>query len=130
MTKTFTFTSLSAVLFSVLLLAICSTSVQAQSANHISRVAITADQSNTSIWISDFPVNTPVMILDADNNLLSIVTTNRFGAAYTQLNTSVTCKITARTMNGDINVSNKAAIKTDQSQQYIAKSEQDTPNRA
>ncbi len=130
MTKTFTSTSFAAIIFFVLFLGIFSTSVQGQSANPISRVAITADQSNTSIWISDFPVNTPVMILDADNNLLSIVTTNRFGAAYTQLNTSVSCKITARTMNGDINVSNKAARKTEQSQQYIAKSEQDTPNKA
>ena len=77
----------------------------------ISRIAITVDQSYTNIWISDFPVKTKVILVDAEDNILGVVTTNQFGAAYTKFSTLVYSQITARTLNGELQVANTAVVK-------------------
>ncbi len=42
------------------------------------------------------------MLVDADDNILGIVTTNQYGAAFTQLSKSVYTQVTARTLNGEL----------------------------
>ncbi len=91
-----------------------------QNETALSRVAITVENSKTNIWLSDFPKNTSVMLVDADDNLLGIITTNKFGAAYTFLNKSVPATIIARTLNGDVNATNKAVLKEDQPKDDLA----------
>ncbi|MCY7421853.1 MAG: hypothetical protein LH478_08950 [Chitinophagaceae bacterium] len=76
----------------------------------ISRVAVTVDQWHTNIWISDFPVRTKVILVDAEDNILGVVTTNQFGAAYTQFSKLVYLQVTARTFNGELRVSNTAIV--------------------
>jgi hypothetical protein len=102
----------------------------AQNTTSISRVAITVADSKTSIWISDFPKKTTVMLIDGDNNLLGIISTNEYGAAYTSFSKPVLSVITARTLNGEINVNNKAVLKSEKIQEAVAVSENKIDNKA
>ena len=95
----------------------------AQNKALISRVAITIDKSHTNIWISDFPVKTKVILVDAEDNILGVISTNQFGAAYTQLSKSVYSKVTARTLNGELQVANTAIVKAPAGSEPIAMSE-------
>ena len=95
----------------------------AQDKAFISRVAITIDQSHTNIWISDFPAKTKVILVDAEDNILGVITTNQFGAAYTQLSKLVYTQVTARTLNGELQVANTAIVKALASSEPIAASE-------
>ena len=94
--------------------------VSAQQKAPISRVAITVDHANTNIWISDFPIKTKVMLVDADDNILSIITTNQYGAAFTQLSKSVYTQVTARTLNGELQVVNTAVVKSASANEPLA----------
>lgn len=102
----------------------------AQEKAPISRVAITVSHANTNIWISDFPVKTKVMLVDADDNLLGVVTTNQFGAAFTQLSKSVYTQVTARTLNGELQVVNTAVVKPVSGNEPVAASEKKTGDKA
>ena len=116
--------------FIVLLsLSLLSNMAAAQDKALISRVAITIDQSHTNIWISDFPVKTKVILVDAEDNILGVVTTNQFGAAYTQLLKSVFTQVTARTLNGELQVTNTAIVKAPASSEPIAASESKADNK-
>ena len=94
-----------------LLIVLVSTSFCKISAQTNSRVAVTATETKTNIWVSDFPKNSTVLLVDADKNILSIVSTNDFGTAFLSLNKAIKTAIVARTMNGDIYVSNEPIIK-------------------
>ena len=116
--------------FIVLLsLSLLSNMAAAQNKALISRVAITIDQSHTKIWISDFPVKTKVILVDAEDNILGVVTTNQFGAAYTQLLKSLYTQVTARTLNGELQVTNTAIVKAPASSEPIAASESKAGNK-
>jgi hypothetical protein len=88
-----------------------STSFCKVSAQTNSRIAVTATGGKTNIWVSDFPKNSTVLLVDADKNILSIVSTNDFGTAFLSLNKAIKTAIVARTMNGDIYVSNEPITK-------------------
>ena len=103
--------------------------VSAQQKAPISRVAITVDHANTNIWISDFPIKTKVMLVDADDNILSIITTNQYGAAFTQLSKSVFTQVTARTLNGELQVVNTAVVKSALANEPIAAGDKKTGNK-
>ncbi len=75
-----------------------------------SRLAVVALEAKTNIWVSDFPKSTSVVLFDEDDNLITIVSTNEFGAAYVSLPTSISTTIYAKTLNGEISVSNKAKV--------------------
>lgn len=118
MTSPISFKSL---FFTILVFATTMFSAQAQeeSITLNSRVAIVATETKTNIWVSDFPKGTSVVIFDEENNLLSVVSTNQYGAAYVSLPKSITTTIFAKTMNGEINVSNRAT-KTNNQEPNVA----------
>ncbi len=103
--------------------------VSAQEKASISRVAITVDHTNTNIWISDFPIKIKVMLVDADDNILGIVTTNQYGAAFTQLSKSVYTQVTARTLNGELQVVNTAVVKSASANEPFAAGDKKTGNK-
>ncbi len=84
------------------------------SAQSTASVTITTASEKSNVWVSNFPKNASVIIVDSDNNLLSIVSTNEFGAAYIKLNKEIKTAIIVKTMNGEVLVSNKAVIKQEQ----------------
>lgn len=53
----------------------------AQNTTSKSRVAVVSSDTKTNIWISDFPKHTSVVVSDTENNLLSVISTNAYGAA-------------------------------------------------
>ena len=103
--------------------------VSAQEKAPLSRVAITVDDANTNIWISDFPVKTKVMLVDADDNLLGMLTTNQYGAAFTKLSKPVYTQLTARTLNGELQVVNTAVVKSASSNEPVAAGNKKTGNK-
>lgn len=101
---------LSTILKTILLLAVITIATGfTASAQNNSRIAVSSSEDKTNIWITDFPKNSTVLLVDADKNLLSIISTNDFGSAYFGLNKVLKTTITARTMNGEIRVSNEIA---------------------
>lgn len=88
----------------------------AQNATLNSRIAVVANETKTNIWVSDFPKQTSIVISDNDDNLLSIVSTNEFGAAYLTIPASIKTTVIVKTLNGEIKVSNKAVFKNNPEQ--------------
>lgn len=86
-------------------------SATAQSPTVNSRVSVTTMENKTNIWVSDFPIMTSVVITDNENNLLSVISTNNFGAAFISLPVKIKTVIIVKTLHGEIMVSNKAVIK-------------------
>lgn len=80
----------------------------AQTTTLKSRVAVVTNDTITNIWVSDFPKKTTVIISDSNNNLLSVITTNDYGAAFICLPISIEAGVIAKTLEGDIVASNKA----------------------
>lgn len=72
-----------------------------------SRVALVSNENKTNIWVSDFPKRTSIVIMDGDFNLISIVSTNDYGAAYISLPIIIKKEVFVKTLNGEIIVSNK-----------------------
>ena len=97
----------------------------AQSTVLSSRVAVVTNETKTNIWVSDFPKKTSIVISDNDDNLLSIVSTNDFGAAYISLPTSIKTTVIVKTLDGEIKVSNQAVIKKQDEQTALSKSDKD-----
>ncbi len=91
----------------ILLLTMTLCSVNAQTPGTVS---VKASESKTNIWVSNFPKNTSVLIIDADYNLISMVTTNDFGATFISLDKPLKTSITVKTINGDIKESNNTLI--------------------
>lgn len=86
-------------------------SATAQSSAINSRVSVVTMETKTNIWVSDFPKNTSVVISDSENNLLSVISTNDFGAAFVSLPANIKTVVIVKTLHGEITVSNKAVIK-------------------
>ena len=76
-----------------------------------SRVSIDTGENQTKIWVTDFPKNTSVVIFDIDYNLISVVSTDDYGSAYINVNETIKNWIYAKTLNGEIIVTNKPIIK-------------------
>lgn len=70
------------------------------------------------------------MLVDSENNLLGIISTNEYGAAYTTIDKPVLSAIVARTLNGEINVTNKAIVKTEIQHEAIASTETKPTDKA
>lgn len=102
----------------------------AQNTTLNSRVAVVTNESKTNIWVSDFPKKTSVVITDNEDNLLSIISTNDFGAAYVSLPTTIKTTVIVKTLNGEIEVSNKAVIKNKQEAQTVVSSKNSDLNKA
>lgn len=69
-----------------------------------SRIAVTSNTESTKIYLSDFPANSLIIISDAENNLVSVVTSNNFGAAVIHISKQITKNITAKNIEGNISV--------------------------
>ena len=105
-------------------------SVCAQGTALKSRVAVVTNEVKTNIWVSDFPKNTSVVIYDGENNLISITTTNNYGAAFISLPKGVKSGVIVKTIDGEISASNKSVIKNRQEEQNMAANYQDDSNKA
>ena len=106
------------------------TTVSAQSTTLNSRVAVVTNDVKTNIWVSDFPKNASIVIYDGENNLISITTTNNFGAAFFSLPKGVKSGVIVKTIDGEISASNKSVIKNKQEEKNIAVNYQDDSNKA
>jgi hypothetical protein len=102
-----------------LLSSVCLTA-SAQNTTLNSRISLVTNDTKTNIWISDFPKKTSIVIFDTDDNLLSIVSTNDFGAAYVSLPTSVKTRVIVKTLNGEVKASNEAVIKKQDEQTALS----------
>lgn len=89
-----------------------SLSTSAQDVTAKSRVAVVASETKTKIWVSSFPKKANIVIMDSENNMLSMTTTNDYGAAYITLPAGVSTSVIVKTLDGTIEVSNKSAVKT------------------
>ncbi len=78
--------------------------------NGKSRIAVVDNGNKTRIWVSDFPRKTSVVVTDSENNLLTIVSTNDFGAAYIILPVSVKSRVIVKTLNGEVSASNNNLV--------------------
>lgn len=67
-----------------------------------SRVAVLATDTKTNIWVSDFPKNTTIVVLDSDLNLLKVTSTNNFGATFMTIPQTLTKEVTVKTLNGEV----------------------------
>ncbi|WP_207495609.1 hypothetical protein [Aridibaculum aurantiacum] len=94
-----------------------------------SRLAVVALEDKTNIWVSDFPKGSTVVLFDEEDNLITITSTNEYGAAYISLPKTITTTIFAKTMNGEINVSNKAA-RAVKEQNVASKNDQSSATKA
>lgn len=107
------------------LLGIASTFAQGSDATALkSRIAVVASETKTSVWVSDFPKSTSVVLFDEENNILSIVSTNEYGAAYIALPKAITSTVFAKTLNSEVSASNKAVLKAGKQEQNVAAKEQ------
>ena len=89
------------------------------------RVSVVADASKTNIWVSGFPKKTSVVVTDIENNLLTIISTNDFGAAFFSLPLSVKTGITVKTLDGEISTSNNTVIKNKQEENVVSNANTD-----
>lgn len=104
--------------------------VSAQSNESKSRVAVFTSDVKTNIWVSDFPKNASIVIYDGDNNLISITTTNNFGAAFLSLPKNLKSGVIVKTIDGEISATNKTGNKNNQQEQNIVSTDQDDSNKA
>jgi hypothetical protein len=100
--------------FVVLLTIFSGIAASAQETKLHTRLAVVATESKTTIWVSDFPKNSSVVLFDEEDNLISIVSTNDFGAAYISLPKTITSTVIAKTINGEISASNRAKLKSEE----------------
>jgi hypothetical protein len=118
----FTTSTIKALVLSLVLFISTAVAVSAQSTevpSLKSRIAVVATETKTNIWVSDFPKSTSIILFDEESNIIAIQSTNDFGAAYISLPKSITSTIFAKTLNGEVNVSNKAAVKGGKHEQNI-----------
>ncbi len=117
-------------ILAIIILVASYNSVSAQDNGTKSRVAVVANDQKTNIWVSDFPKNTSIVIYDSNDNLLSITTTNVYGAAFLSLPKGVKSGVVVKTIDGEISVSNKSVIKNIQPEQNIVSNYLDDSNKA
>lgn len=112
-------------LFSCFALSSLFFTASAQDSLKNSRISVVTNDLKTNIWVSDFPKKTSIVISDDDDNLLSIVSTNDFGAAYITLPHSVKTTVIVKTLNGEVKVSNEAVNKKQDEQTALSNANKD-----
>lgn len=122
--------SMKSVLAVIIVVLISFNTLSAQDLYSKSRVAVIANDEKTNIWVSDFPKNTSIVIYDSNDNLLSITTTNSYGAAFLSLPKGIKSGVVVKTIDGEVSASNKSVIKNKQTEQNIVSNYQDDSNKA
>ena len=115
--------------FAILVLALSMNTASAET-NSKSRIAVVTNDVKTSIWVSDFPKNTSIAIYDTENNLLSMTSTNDYGATFLSLPKGLQSGVIVKTIDGEISASNNVVIKNKQTEQNIVFTNQDDSNKA
>lgn len=113
----------------VIILSIFSFSAEAQTSAK-SRIAIVTNDVKTNIWVSDFPKQSSVVIFDSEYNILSIVSTNKYGAAFITLPQGVSSMVTVKTLNGEVSASNKALVKKAKEEENVVSNDRDNSTKA
>ncbi len=113
----------------VIILSIFSFSAEAQT-NTKSRIAVVTNDVKTNIWVSDFPKQSSVVVVDGENNILSMTSTNEYGAAFITLPRGFNSTLTVRTLNGEVSVSNKAVVKKVKEEENVVTNDGDDTNKA
>ncbi|MDB5192040.1 MAG: hypothetical protein JWQ96_1603 [Segetibacter sp.] len=78
-----------------------------QVVNQKSKVTVVPGKNQIGIYITGFPANTSVVVFDDEDNLISVVSTNKFGDAFIAADATIKNIIYAKTLNGEIIVTNK-----------------------
>jgi hypothetical protein len=81
------------------------------------RISVSVSDEKTNIWISDFPKNVSVVFFDEEFNMLTIISTNDFGAGFTRLPRAYNTRIFAKTLNGETVA---AAVMPDKTEAKVA----------
>jgi hypothetical protein len=69
-------------------------------------------------------------VFDEQDNLLTITNTNEFGAAYIKLNGASSKAISAKTLNGEVNITKHLFIGGKQDDKLAIREQQDFSNKA
>ncbi len=116
-------------ILTVIILSVIGFSAEAQT-NAKSRISIVTNDVKTNIWVSDFPKQSSVVVFDGENNILSIVSTNQYGAAFITLPQGVHSMVTVKTLNGEVSVSNKAVVKKAKEEENVVANDIDNSTKA
>jgi hypothetical protein len=117
MTSLTTITKKGLLVVSLMLISSYCFTASAQSTTSNSRVAVVSNETKTNIWVSDFPKKTSIVISDNEDNLISVVSTNDFGAAFISLPKSIKNTIIVKTLDGETIATNKAVNKNNKEEQ-------------
>lgn len=111
----FTFTKIA--LLSIFVL---STTIVIANDNRVdSRISVINKAEKNNIYLSNFPANSLLIISDAENNLISVVTTNNEGVAVVIVNKLNTKSIHAKTIENKYSVSyNLEEIKKEETKSF------------
>lgn len=117
---------------SLVVVLICGFSFSANAQNKAtqSRIAVVSNETKTNIWVSNFPKQASIIVLDSENNLITVTTTNAYGATYISLPVNVKNSITVKTMNGEVVASNKVVVKETAPEETLAIAQQEFSNKA
>ena len=95
-----------------------------------SRIAVVSNENKTNIWVSDFPKQTSIVVTDSENNLLSMITTNQYGAAFISLPQGINTEVIVKTLNGEVTASKKAFVKKAKEEENVVANEKDNSTKA
>ena len=113
----------------VIILASLSTGF-AQTNSSKSRIAVVSNQGKTNIWVSDFPKQTSIVVMDSENNLLSMITTNQYGAAFISLPQGINTEVIVKTLNGEVAVSKKVVGQKVKEEENVVANEKENSTKA
>ena len=102
----------------------------AQSNSSKSRIAVVSNESKTNIWVSDFPKQTSIVVLDSENNLLSMITTNQYGAAFISLPQRINSEVIVKTLNGEVVASKKVVSQKVKEEENVVANEKGNTTKA
>ena len=102
----------------------------AQTTASKSRIAVVSSENKTNIWVSDFPKQTSIVVMDSENNLLSMITTNQYGAAFISLPEGINTEVIVKTLNGEVSVSKKAVTQKIKEEENVVSIEKDNSPKA
>ena len=102
----------------------------AQTTPSKSRIAVVINENKTNIWVSDFPKQTSIVVMDSENNLLSMITTNQYGAAFISLPEGINTEVIVKTLNGEVSVSKKAVAQKIKEEENVVSIEKDNSPKA
>lgn len=110
----------------IISLSALSLSASAQEAKAVSRVAVVANETSTRIWVSDFPKNATIVIMDSEDKLVAMTTTNEYGAAFVNLPAGANTKMTVKTLDDEVVASNYANELTQHDESLVFSDDDDT----